>query len=243
MSDAIWVQLVTAQAASQQESLDIVQIVMETSGVVLGAILLLLALSLGSWYIIGYKWFYLRRARRESEKFLDQFWQSKRLDNIYQSVDDFDRAPVAEVFEAGYVELSKLKEDSGGDEGMHTKLSGIDNVERALRRATKSEMTHLESLVPYLATVGSTAPFIGLFGTVWGIMNAFVNINTQGAAGLDVVAQPIAEALIVTAIGLFTAIPAVVAYNFFVNKIDILGSEMENFSDDFLNIVERHFFE
>jgi len=154
------------------------------------------------------------------------------------------KAPLGEVFKAGYIELTKLKDRDGEDpDSMRTRLSGIENIERALRRAMKAEMTHLESLVPYLATVGSTAPFIGLFGTVWGIMVAFVNINAQGAAGLDVVAQPIAEALIVTAIGLFTAIPAVVAYNYFTNRVKVIGAEMENFSDDFLNIVKRHFFE
>ncbi len=245
MFDSIWVQLVTAQAAEQQEqSLSIFRIISETSGVVFGAIVVLILMSLGSWYIIGYKWYYLSRARRESDEFLDTFWQSKRLDSIYQSVEQFDKAPLGEVFKAGYIELTKLKDsDTDESQSMRTRLSGIENVERALRRAMKAEMTHLESLVPYLATVGSTAPFVGLFGTVWGIMVAFVNINAQGAAGLDVVAQPIAEALIVTAIGLFTAIPAVVAYNYFTNRIKILGAEMENFSDDFLNIVKRHFFE
>ena len=245
MYESIWVHLVTAQAASQQgESLSIVRIISETSGVVFGAICLLALMSLGSWYIIGYKWFYLRRARGESDKFLDNFWQSKRLDSIYQSLAEYEKAPLGQVFKAGYIELTKLKDKNADEkESMRTRLSGIENVERALRRTMKAEMTHLESLVPYLATVGSTAPFIGLFGTVWGIMVAFVNINAQGAAGLDVVAQPIAEALIVTAFGLFTAIPAVVAYNIFTSKIKILGAEMDNFSNDFLNIVKRHFFE
>src|SRR5699024_10342877 len=126
---------------------------------------------------------------------------------------------------AGYIELSKLKnrdqQERGGD-AMKVHLSGIENVDRALRRATTTEMTQLEAMVPFLATVGSTAPFIGLFGTVWGIMVAFINIESAGAAGLDVVAGPIAEALIVTAAGLFAAIPSVVFYNHFVNKIRVL---------------------
>ncbi len=120
----------------------------------------------------------------------------------------------------------------------------MENVERSLRRAASAEVTHLESLVPFLATIGSTAPFVGLFGTVWGIMNAFVNINAiteGGEMSLAIVAGPIAEALIATAIGLFAAIPAVIAYNYFVNRIKILSSEMDNFSADFLNIVKRHF--
>ena len=171
------------------------------------------------------------------------FWQSKRLDAIYQSAEEYPRSPISQVFKAGYIELTKLK-SAEGDEGqtMRTQLGGIENVERALRRAMTSEMTQLESLLPFLATVGSNAVFIGLFGTVWGIMIAFVTISAAGAAGLDVVAGPIAEALIVTAIGLVAAIPAGVAYNWFLSKNRVLNAEMENFSNDFLNIVKRHFF-
>jgi biopolymer transport protein TolQ len=245
MWDAIWVSLVTAQAEAAKEPKGIVEILMDTSGVVLGVLLLLAALSVISWYIIGYKWFYLRKVRNESLKFLDVFWQSKRLDAIYQSAEEFSDAPVSQVFKAGYIELSKLKnrEQPEGADSMKVHLSGIENVDRSLRRATSAEMTQLESMVPFLATVGSTSPFIGLFGTVWGIMIAFVNIEAAGAAGIDVVAAPIAEALIVTAAGLFAAIPAVVFYNLYVNKLKVLGAEMENFSSDFLNIVKRHFFD
>ena len=150
---------------------------------------------------------------------------------------------MSQVFKAGYIELSKLKGNEGDDkETMRTQLGGIENVERALRRAMTTETTQLESLLPFLATVGSNAVFIGLFGTVWGIMVAFVNINAHGSAGLDVVAGPIAEALIVTAVGLVAAIPAGVAYNFYLSKVNVMASEMENFSNDFLNIVKRHFF-
>ncbi|MGM0556419.1 MAG: MotA/TolQ/ExbB proton channel family protein [Myxococcota bacterium] len=248
MFEAIWVNLVTAQAEASAEKLTVTDILADTSGVVLMVLILLAVLSIVSWGIIVYKWFVLRRARKESVKFLDIFWQSKRLDAIYQSSEEYQHAPVSQTFRAGYIELSKLKNrdkpsKEEGQQAMRVHLSGIENVERSLRRATSSEMTHLESLVPFLATVGSTSPFIGLFGTVWGIMFAFVNIEAEGAAGIDVVAQPIAEALIVTAAGLLAAIPAVVFYNLFVNRIKVLGSEMDNFSADFLNIVKRHFFE
>lgn len=249
MWDAIWVQLVTAQAEAARPK-GILDILMDTESYVVIAVLVLLAgLSMISWYIIGYKWFYLRRVQKESLKFLDVFWQSKRLDAIFQSAEQFPNAPVSKVFKAGYIELSKLKNRDQGDgtakpsDSMKVQLSGIENVDRSLRRATSTEMTQLEGMVPFLATVGSTAPFIGLFGTVWGIMAAFVNIDAAGAAGLDVVAGPIAEALIVTAAGLFAAIPSVVFYNMFVNRIRVLGAEMENFSSDFLNIVKRHFFD
>lgn len=244
MFESIWVHLVTAQAAAAEaQPRGIVEIMLDSSGVVKGVMILLAILSLISWYIIGYKWWYLRKAKAESVKFLEIFWQSKRLDAIYQSAEDFVRSPISQVFKAGYIELSKLKgSESEETQTMRTQLGGIENVERALRRATTSELTHLESLLPFLATVGSNAVFIGLFGTVWGIMTAFVNINAQGAAGLDVVAGPIAEALVVTAVGLVTAIPAGVSYNWFLSKIKVLNAEMDNFSNDFLNIVKRHFF-
>ncbi len=244
MFESIWVQLITAQVtAGQPEPRGVLEILLEAGGVVKGVMILLAILSVICWYVIGYKWWYLRKARNESIRFLEIFWQSKRLDAIYQSAEEFVRSPISQVFKAGYIELSKLK-SAETEEGqtMRTQLGGIENVERALRRAMTSEHTQLESQLPFLATVGSNAVFIGLFGTVWGIMVAFVNISAAGAAGLDVVAGPIAEALIVTAVGLVTAIPAGVAYNWFLSKIKVLNAEMDNFSNDFLNIVKRHFF-
>ena len=246
MWESVWVNLITAQVEAQPEGVDrgVVDILLEASGVVLGVLVLLALLSLVAWYIIGYKWWYLRRAKIESAKFLEIFWQSKRLDAIYGSAQELGRSPVSQVFKAGYIELSKLKSTEKGEAGgsMSAQLSGIENVERALRRARTAELTALEGRLPFLATVGSNAPFIGLFGTVWGIMIAFMEIASQGAAGIDVVSGPIAEALIVTAVGLLTAIPAGAAYNYFLSQINVLGAEMDNFSDDFLNIIKRHFF-
>ncbi len=243
MLETMWVQLVTAQAASPEKARGVVEILLDADGVVTAVLVVLTIMSLLSWYVIGYKALYLRRASVESSRFLETFWQSKRLDAIYQSAEQFSRSPVSQVFKAGYIELSKLKNVEGEETGtMKTQLGGIENVERALRRAMTTETTELESLLPFLATVGSNAVFVGLFGTVWGIMVAFVNIEAAGAAGIDVVAGPIAEALIVTAFGLVTAIPAGAAYNFFTSRIRVVGSEMDNFSNDFLNIVKRHFF-
>ena len=125
---------------------------------------------------------------------------------------------------------------------MADRLGGLENVERALKRAAAAEVTHLEARVPFLGTTASAAPFVGLFGTVWGIMRAFHDIYQMGNANLATVAKPISEALIATAVGLFAAIPAVVFYNLFVSRIRVLDSEMTNFSNDFLNIVKRHFF-
>lgn len=243
MFESMWVHVVTAQAqAEAAQPKGVTEIILEASGVVLGVLCVLGVMSLISWFIIGYKWLYLQRAQRESLQFLEVFWQSKRLDAIYQQAEEYERSPISQVFKAGYIELSKLKSAEEKTQGMVGHLSGIENVERSLRRASTSEMTHLESKLPFLATVGSNAPFIGLFGTVWGIMVAFVNLQAKGATGIDVVAGPIAEALIVTAFGLFTAIPAGVAYNWFLSKIRVIDAEMDNFSNDFLNIIKRHFF-
>lgn len=200
---------------------------------------LLILFSILSWGIIVFKFVQLRTARLQSDDFLDAFWQAKRLDAIYQQSETLTKSPISQVFRAGYVELARLKKSSTEETLVG---GGIENVERALRRAMNSETTVLESKNSFLATVGSTAPFIGLFGTVWGIMKAFSDIGRMGSANLSTVAPGISEALIATAIGLLAAIPAVIAFNVFTNRIKILGSEMESFSSDFMNIVRRHFF-
>ncbi|MCA9665227.1 MAG: protein TolQ [Myxococcales bacterium] len=237
MTNAITATLATGGGTGQE--LDIFKLLLGASGVVMGVLVLLVFFSLVSWYIIGYKYFYLRRATSETHKFLDTFWNSKRLDAIYQTAEELRRSPVSQVFKAGYVELSKIKK-SEGDRG--TWLGDMQSIERALERAQTSELTHLESMIPFLATTGSAAPFVGLFGTVWGIMNSFRSIGAKGAANLSTVAPGIAEALIATAIGLMAAIPAVIAYNYFLRKVKVLHAEMEGFESDFLNIVKRHFF-
>ncbi len=238
--------LLASAEAEAAKQLDMIELVSQTGGVVLSVLIVLAVMSLVSWYIIGFKVYYLRQARKESDSFLDTFWRSKRLDNIYKEAEDLKRSPVSQVFKAGYIELSKLKSQSNEDptSTMSGQLTGIENVERALRRASVAETMHLESMVPFLATTGATAPFIGLFGTVWGIMNAFIALGGEdsSALGIQAVAGPIAEALIATAIGLLAAIPSVMAYNYFTQRIKVLSSEMDNFSSDFLNIVKRHFF-
>jgi biopolymer transport protein TolQ len=227
--------------------LNYLEIAKNSGAVGLGVLGLLLLASAICWAIIVRKWLQIRRAQGESVKFLETFWQSKRLDAIYQAAEALSGSPISHVFRAGYVELSKVtaqKKEGTGTEGrgMSEELGGIENVERALKRAAASEVTALERQVPFLGTTASAAPFVGLFGTVWGIMNAFHDIYRMGNANLATVARPISEALIATAVGLFAAIPAVVFYNFFIAKIRVLDSEMTNFSNDFLNIVKRHFF-
>ena len=196
-----------------------------------------------SWAIIAYKYRTLRRAYSESEVFLDAFWSSKRLDAIYQRSESLSASPVSQVFRAGYIELAKLKKKTEGETDKDdTQLGALESVERSMRRAAAAELTNLESLVPFLATTGSTSPFIGLFGTVIGIMNSFQDIGKMGNANLATVAPGIGGALVATAAGLFAAIPAVIAYNFFLSKIRVLDTEMQNFGSDFLNIIKRHFF-
>jgi biopolymer transport protein TolQ len=225
-------------------SLNYTEIIRHSGPVGIFVLLLLLLSSVASWAIIGLKYFHLRQAQQQSIQFLDIFWQSKRLDAIYQAAEKLSVSPISQVFRAGYIELSKLTSAGSPEDRAEARpdLGGIENVERALRRASVAEVTYLESKVPFLATTGSTAPFVGLFGTVWGIMGAFQDIYLQGNANLATVAKPISEALIATAVGLLAAIPAVVGYNLFLSKIKVLESEMESFSSDFLNIVKRHFF-
>jgi biopolymer transport protein TolQ len=206
--------------------------------------MILLYFSVVSWSIICYKLIQVRRANFASERFLDFFWKTKRFDAISGQLERFSHSPLISLFSEGYAELKKLMEkgeENGESTVISTELAGIDNIARALRRATTSEITRLEKYLTFLATTGSTAPFIGLFGTVWGIMTAFKGIGESGSASLSVVAPGIAEALVATAIGLVAAIPAVMGYNHFQNRIKVQIAEMDNFSTEFLNIVHRSF--
>ncbi|QSV46688.1 protein TolQ [Geobacter benzoatilyticus] len=205
-------------------------------------LLILIFFSVVSWAIIFFKLLQVYRANSESERFLDFFWKTKRFDAVNSQLDRFANSPLTVLFSEGYSELKRLVEKGDQKEEldiMSTELGGIENIARALRRATTSEITRLEKYVTFLATTGSTTPFIGLFGTVWGIMNAFKGIGESGSASLAVVAPGISEALIATAIGLVAAIPAVMAYNHFQHKIKVLIATMDNFSTEFLNIVQR----
>jgi biopolymer transport protein TolQ len=196
-------------------------------------LLLLVIMSLVCWAIILTKYFRLTMASSQSARFLDVFWRSRRLDTVYEQAGTFRRSPVAEVFKAGYLELKKITE---GEKG----LDASENLTRTLRRATSVELTNLERHVTFLATTASTAPFIGLFGTVWGILRAFQKLGTATQATIQVVGPDISHALVATAVGLVAAIPAVMAHNYFNASIRVLETEMENFSSDFLNIVKRH---
>jgi biopolymer transport protein TolQ len=203
-------------------------------------LLVLVYFSVVSWAIIFLKFKTIQKAKKDSDAFLEFFWSKKRFDLIQQNLKDFANSPLTVLFRDGYHELvrnQRKPEEEGANFGIE--LRGADNVARALRRATTQEIQRLEKFLTFLATTGSTAPFIGLFGTVWGIMDSFRSIGQTGSASLAVVAPGISEALVATAIGLVAAIPAVVAYNYFVSKVSVLTGEMDNFSQEFLNIVEH----
>ncbi|MEN8720524.1 MAG: protein TolQ [Oceanococcaceae bacterium] len=210
-------------------------LVLAASPVVQGVMLMLVFASISSWYVIFRKRALLGRQSRAAAKFEEMFWSGGRLADIY---DALRRRKTSEegleaLFRAGYEEIGR----SQGSENSEATAS----VQRSLRVAQMREVDELESGLAYLATVGSTAPYVGLFGTVWGIMNAFIGLGNVQQATLAQVAPGIAEALIATAMGLVAAIPAVIAYNTFTNQVGRLESRFNAFSEEFLGIVDRHF--
>jgi len=232
-------------ASTLAANLDIPRLFDQAHWIVKAVMVLLAMMFVVGLYIIIYKWLYVRRATSESTRFTDSFWRSRDIEQIYKQAQSLRNSPISQMFVAGYTELAKL----ASDENLRGDREGnLGNIERALRRAQLVETTKLESMVPFLATTGSSAPFIGLFGTVMGILFAFLEIAPDpngpakpAAATLGTVGPHIAEALFATAIGLVAAIPAVMAYNYFTRRIRVLRSEMDTFEQDYLNIIKRHF--
>jgi len=230
------------------QDINLIQMISSSGLMVNFVLLLLLSFSILSWAIIFIKYRYIRRAFKESALFAEYFWKSRDLAEAFVKAKQLLSSPIAQVFRIGYVELKKVSQtgtpanpqapaQEASPIGAH--FAGIDNVTRALRRASNTEITRITQMVPFLATTGNTAPFIGLFGTVWGIMNSFHGIGLRGSATLAVVAPGISEALIATAAGLAAAIPSVIAFNYFMQKIKTIETELQSFSADFLNIIER----
>jgi biopolymer transport protein TolQ len=211
------------------------------------AVLIVLGIfSLLSWAIIIYKGVALHRAHTQSETFLQVFRKSNKFSEVNSVCVQLKVSPLVGVFQAGYVELNQ--QVRGGSQGSPSPppanrptVKSLESLSRALARAATVEATRLERRVSFLATTASVTPFIGLFGTVWGIMDAFGDIGRMGSANLVVVAPGISEALVTTAMGLLAAIPAAVFYNFYSSRIRVLTSMMDDFALEFLNIVERHF--
>ena len=210
-------------------------------------LLILLAFSVVSWGIILHKLWYLRRVERQTDTFRDVFRRSSKFSEVQAVCRTFEQSPLVGIFQAGYAELNaQLKQAAqelnspGGAQGRPI-LKSLPAVDRALLRAAAVEVSKLERRLPLLATTASITPFIGLFGTVWGIMTSFQGIASVGSTSLGVVAPGIAEALIATAAGLFAAIPAVYFYNHFVAVVKDLTASMDDFALEFLNIAERNF--
>ncbi|WJW74959.1 protein TolQ [Thiohalobacter sp. IOR34] len=216
--------------------LSLMHLVLGASPVVQAVMLLLLLLSVASWAIIFHKWKLLGGARTEAERFEDRFWSGGDLAGLYQSVSagEGEVQGMADIFEAGFKEFARLRKQPNADAS-----ATLEGAQRAMRVALSREEDRLEHNLSFLATVGSTSPYIGLFGTVWGIMNAFSALGNVHQATLGMVAPGIAEALIATAMGLFAAIPAVVAYNRFSNDVERLISRYDNFLEEFSSILHR----
>lgn len=217
-------------------NINIFTIIAEADIVVQLILLLLVFFSVFSWAIIFFKYKTIKAGFKQSAKFLDVFRRSKSLSDVNDAAKKLRASPLAVIFLAGNKELayqSKASAENGWS------AAKTDSLNRALLKASNAEISRLEKMMFFLATTGSVSPFIGLFGTVWGIMISFIRIGAMRSASLQVVAPGIAEALIATAVGLFAAVPAVIAYNYFLGRIKDLIADMEDFSLEFLSIAER----
>ena len=215
--------------------LSFVELVLNASPVVQGVMIVLVIASIMSWALILGKSLQLRRARRAAEDFEQDFWGSSDISGTYSKL-TMRRGTLGgleRIFEAGFSEFGRLRRKTGNDEII------MDGSGRAMRIAVSRESDIIEQNLPFLATVGSISPYVGLFGTVWGIMNSFTALGNVQQATLQMVAPGIAEALIATAIGLFAAIPAVVFYNRFATDVDRLMNRYENFSEEFSTVLQR----
>lgn len=201
---------------------------------------ILLLISLFSWWFIFIKFFTIKQAEKNAESFENAFWSGGDLNKLYESISANRRKPqgMAAIFEAGFKEYIRYKQQMPA--GSKVEVSDVmEGARRAMRATYNRELDDLDAHLPFLASVGSVSPYIGLFGTVWGIMNAFRGLSTTAQATLSQVAPGIAEALVATAIGLFAAIPAVVAYNKFASSVDRLSVRYESFMEEFTNILQR----
>jgi biopolymer transport protein TolQ len=224
-------------------AVEIIKFFLQTGWVAKIVLVILIIFSLASWSVILGKWRELAAARRASEKFLNVFRRAARLNEAAAEAPKYRASPLAGMFQAGYTELEaqirSVRRDA--EPGTTLKLKSLDGISRSLERARGAELERLQRALPMLATTASATPFIGLFGTVWGIMNTFHAIGATGSTSIVTVAPGIAEALVNTAAGLLAAIPAVVAYNHLLAKVRIMNGRMEDFGLELLNLVERNF--
>lgn len=214
--------------------------ILSASPVVQLTLLTLVIMSVICWAIVFHKRKDYRKVLIENQNFLEFFWDAKSFEEISRGARKYKDSPLSKIFDSGYKELQKLVEAKKSGEANFT-ANPTGNIQRVLRDSSNRELSLLESKLNFLATTGSTGPFIGLFGTVWGIMGAFQKIGATGSANLAVVAPGISEALIATAVGLLAAIPAVIAYNHFNNQLSEMDMDFSQFQSDFINIVHRNF--
>jgi biopolymer transport protein TolQ len=219
------------------EGLSMWSLISEASLLVQLVMLLLMLASLVSWYMIFHKWLTVKAAQRAAVRFEDSFWSGGDMNRLYSEWSNKRKEPtgMTSIFVAGYREYARLSNKGDIDRG-----DMLDGVQRAMRVALSREVEELETHLSFLATVGSTSPYVGLFGTVWGIMNSFRALGSLQHATISTVAPGIAEALIATAMGLFAAIPAVIAYNRYSNDVERLLTRYETFMEEFISIVNRH---
>jgi biopolymer transport protein TolQ len=227
---------------------DVISLIARSGPIAKAVLAILVVFSVLSWAVVAYKTVEFRRGRRQTTSFLEVFRRSSKFSEVQAVCRTLTGSPLVALFEAGYGEINaQMRATSGGGEGRPAGAAGrptlksLDAVDRSLLRAAASEITRLERRVGFLATTASITPFIGLFGTVWGIMTAFQSIGLTGSSSLAIVAPGIAEALIATAAGLFAAIPAVYFYNHLTHEVKLFASEMDDFALEFLNICERNF--
>jgi biopolymer transport protein TolQ len=226
--------------------------VLSAGPVVQGLLLIMIGLSLVSWAIIISKRKQLKLIQEANESFVDAFWRAASMEDMAKQARTYANSNIASVFLAAFQELQRIAEKTLGAKSSKemaevgsdssTRLTGIDNLERTIRKVSDAEIAKAESNLSFLATVGSTSPFIGLLGTVVGIMTSFHQIAASGSASLAVVAPGISEALFATAVGLFAALPAVAAYNYFVGQVKRIEMDVASFGSDFLNVAKRNFF-
>ena len=221
---------------------DIVQMVFHAGPMVKFVLLLLFFFSLTSWTIIFMKLRLLKKFKDENDRFLELFSSSREISKVYLQSKIFNFSPLAKIFRTGYAEFNRSKMLQGNQDegkGLQSQQQIVDHVHRAAKRVLFAQSSRLERGLTFLATTGNASPFIGLFGTVWGIMTSFRSIGMKGSASLAVVAPGIAEALIATAAGLAAAIPAVVAFNYFNNRMRTTQTEMGNFISDFVGSLDK----
>jgi biopolymer transport protein TolQ len=218
------------------QDLSILHLILDASAVVQVIMALLAGVSFMSWYYIFRKWFAIRKARAQTEEFEHEFWSGGDLETLFEEATGSRRESgnMERIFESGFREFKKLRRQSNLEP-----KDVIDGARRAMRATYQREVDGLDSHLAFLASAGSVSPYVGLFGTVWGIMHAFRGLSNVGQATLSTVAPGIAEALVATAIGLFAAIPAVVAYNRFSHEVDRLSTRFESFMEEFSNILQR----